>query len=205
MMNEPVRPQASLADSLAKAVRVITVPPLMVALILALLYACRGELFLTPAHFWGSQIFLALVPASAYPLSYLIPSIRRKGRSGQRSLAMYLSAAGYLGVVLYGFLSGCAEGLKVIQLTYLLSVVLLLVLNKLLKVRASGHACSVSGPILLLCIYIGAVGVTVGVLLWAVIFWASVRMRHHTPKEFAIGSAVPLVAYLLSALLFLII
>ena len=205
MTNEPTRPSLSAVDSVAKAIRIVTVPPLMVAMILTLLYAVHGELFLTAAHFWSSQIFLALVPASAYPLSYLIPSIKKKGRSGQRSLAMYLSAAGYLGVVLYGFLSGCAEGLKVIHMTYLLSVVLLLVLNKLIKVRASGHACSVSGPILLLCIYIGAVGVAVGVLLWTLIFWASIRMHHHTPKEFAIGSAVPIVAYLLSALLFLMI
>lgn len=205
MTNETIRPSTAAVDSVAKVIRIVTVPPLMVAVILSLLYAVRGELFLTAAHFGGSQVCLAVIPASAYPLSYLIPSIKKKGRSGQRSLAMYLSAAGYLGVVLYGFLSGCAEGLKIIHMTYLFSVLLLLVLNKLLKVRASGHACSVSGPILLLCIYIGAVGVAVGVLLWSVIFWASVRAHHHTPKEFGIGSAVPIVAYLLSVLLFLVI
>ena len=205
MMNEPIRSKAPVLDTLAQTVRVVTVPPLMVAAILALLSVFHPELFLSPLHFWFSQLFLAVVPGLAYPLSYLIPSIRKKGRSGQRSLAMYLSAAGYLGVVIYGFASGCAEGLKVIHMTYLLSVVLLLVLNKGFKVRASGHACSVSGPILLLCLYVGAVGVVTGLLLWTVIFWASVRMRHHTPREFLLGSVTPIVAYVLSYLLFLLV
>lgn len=175
----------------------------MVAVILTVLYAVRGALFASLSHLVFSVLFLAVVPGLAYPLSYLIPAIRRKGRSGQRSLAMYLSAVGYLSVVLYGILAQCTEGLRIIHLTYLLSVLLLLVLNKLLHVRASGHACSVSGPILLLCIYVGAVGVAVGILLWMLILWASVRMRHHTPREYLIGSTVPILAYVLSVLFFM--
>ena len=203
MIAEPVFENKSAADRVAAAVRIVTVPPLMVAVIFAILYAVRGALFGSVSHLIFSVLFLAVVPGLAYPLSYLIPSIRRKGRSGQRSLAMYLSAAGYLSVVLYGFLAQCTEGLKIIHLTYLLSVLLLLVLNKLLHVRASGHACSVSGPILLLCIYVGAIGVAVGLMLWTLIFWASVRMRHHTPKEYLIGSTVPILAYVLSYLIFI--
>ena len=203
MVAEPAFQKRSVADRVASFVRIVTVPPLMVAVILTVLYAVRGALFASLSHLVFSVLFLALVPGLAYPLSYLIPSIRRKGRSGQRSLAMYLSAAGYLSVVVYGFLAQCTEGLRIIHLTYLLSVLLLLVLNKILHVRASGHACSVSGPILLLCIYVGAVGVAVGILLWTLIFWASVRMRHHTPREYLIGSTVPILAYVLSVVLFM--
>lgn len=203
MMAEPVFQNKSAADRVAGAVRIVTVPPLMVAVIFAILYAVRGALFGSAEQLMFSVLFLAGVPGLAYPLSYLIPSIRRKGRSGQRSLAMYLSAAGYFSAVLYGFLAQCTEGLKIIHLTYLFSVLLLLVLNKLLHVRASGHACSVSGPILLLCIYVGAIGVAVGLMLWTLIFWASVRMRHHTPKEYLIGSTVPILAYVLSYLIFM--
>ena len=202
-MAEPVFQNKSAADRVAGAVRIVTVPPLMVAVIFAILYAVRGALFGSAEQLMFSVLFLAGVPGLAYPLSYLIPSIRRKGRSGQRSLAMYLSAAGYFSAVLYGFLAQCTEGLKIIHLTYLFSVLLLLVLNKLLHVRASGHACSVSGPILLLCIYVGAIGVAVGLMLWTLIFWASVRMRHHTPKEYLIGSTVPILAYVLSYLIFM--
>lgn len=205
MLNEPAEMKKPLLDTVASVIRVVTVPPLMVAVILAVLYLVRGELFLTPSHLVFSEVFLAVIPLLAYPLSYMIPKLRAKGRKGQRSLAMYLSAVGYLGVVIYGIAAGCTEGLRTIQLTYLLSVVLLLVLNKLLHVKASGHACSVSGPILLLCIYVGAVGVAVGLVLWSVIFWASVRMRHHTPKEYLIGSTVPIVAYVLSFLLYMMI
>ena len=203
MVAEPAFRKGSVADRVASFVRIVTVPPLMVAVILTVLYAVRGALFASLSHLVFSVLFLAVVPGLAYPLSYLIPAIRRKGRSGQRSLAMYLSAVGYLSVVLYGILAQCTEGLRIIHLTYLLSVLLLLVLNKLLHVRASGHACSVSGPILLLCIYVGAVGVAVGILLWMLILWASVRMRHHTPREYLIGSTVPILAYVLSVLFFM--
>ncbi|MBO5270519.1 MAG: hypothetical protein J6B77_07025 [Clostridia bacterium] len=205
MMNEPTRSKVPVLDSLARAIRIVTVPPLMVAVILFVLYALHDTMFLSPSHLVFSELFLAVVPLLAYPLSYMIPAIRKKGRNGQRSLAMYLSAVGYLSVVAYGIFAGCAESLRTIQLTYLLSVLLLLFLNKVLRVRASGHACSVSGPILLLCLYVGIGGVIVGLLLYTAIFWASVRMRHHTPKEFLIGSVTPIVAYILSYLFYMIV
>ena len=208
MLNQ-VTPEKKLpsvfARRLARTVRIVTVPPLMVAVILSILLFTSPTLFRTPLDFLLSQCFLALLPLLAYPLSYALPRIRRKGRDGQRSLAMYLSAFGYLLAVVSGLLSDASEGLRVIQLTYLSSVVLLLLLNKVVGVRASGHACSVSGPILLLCLYTTLTGVVVGIALWAVILWASLTGGHHTKKEYLLGSAVPIVAYALSSLLYLLI
>lgn len=207
MINElrnPAKNPSTALDRLARVVRVVSVPPLMVAAILTLLWFRHPGLFTSPSQLWFSQCFLAGFPILAYPLSYIVPAIKRKGRDGQRNLAMYLSAIGYLSVVLYGILAGCTEGLRIIHLTYLLSVVLLLVLNKLVHVRASGHACSVSGPILLLCLYVGTIGVVTGLLLWAVIFWASLRGKHHTRREYLIGSGVPIVAYMLSYLIYML-
>ena len=208
MINElrnPEKDKQTALGQVARIVRIVTVPPLMVAAILTLLWFQSPALFTAPSELFLSQCFLALFPILAYPLSYAIPAIRRKGRDGQRSLAMYLSAAGYFSAVLYGILAHCTEGLRIIHLTYLLSVVLLLVLNKVIRVRASGHACSVSGPILLLCLYVGTVGAITGVLLWTVIFWASLRGKHHTPKEYLIGSGVPIVAYMLSYLVYMLV
>lgn len=206
MINElrnPARDPRPVLGRLARIVRVVTVPPLMVAAILTLLWFSRPALFTSLSDLLLSQCFLALFPILAYPLSYAVPAIRRKGRDGQRSLAMYLSAVGYLSAVLCGIFTQCSEELRVIHLTYLLSVVLLLVFNKVIHIRASGHACSVSGPILLLCLYVGAVGVVTGLLLWAVIFWASLRGKHHTPREYLIGSGVPIVAYMLASLVYM--
>lgn len=208
MINEvrnPARNPSNALDRLARVIRIVSVPPLMVAAILTLLWFARPELFTSLSQLLFSQCFLALVPILAYPLSYMIPAIRKKGRDGQRSIAMYLSAAGYLSVVLYGLLAHCTEGLRVIHLTYLLSVVLLLVLNKIIRVRASGHACSVSGPILLLCLYVGTAGAVTGVILWSLIFWASLRGKHHTAREYLIGSGVPIVAYLLAASVYMLV
>lgn len=204
-MNEPLKNNKTVTQHLAHIVRVVSIPPLMVAVILVLLWFFRPELFTAQSQLWLSECFLSLFPILAYPLSAVIPSIRQKGRDGQRNLAMYLSAAGYLCAVLYGIFSGCTEGLRIIHLTYLLSVVLLLILNKLLRIRASGHACSVSGPILLLCLYIGVIGAFTGILIWTVIFWASLKIKRHTPKEYLIGSAVPIVAYGISYLIYMLV
>lgn len=205
MINEQNHPhRAKFSDRLAHTVRIVSIPPLMVAAILTVLRFCRPALFPNHSSFWFSQLFLSLLPLLAYPLSYAIPYIRKKGRDGQRSLAMYLSFLGYLSAVLYGCLSRCSVGLRVIHLTYLLSVVLLLVLNKLFRIRASGHACSVSGPILLLFLYVGIVGVVTGIILWSLIFWASIRAKRHTRREYLLGSGIPIVAYVLSALIYML-
>lgn len=205
MINEQNHPnRTTFSDRLAHTVRIVSIPPLMVAAILTVLRFCRPALFPDLSSFWFSQLFLALLPLLAYPLSYAVPFVRKKGRDGQRSLAMYLSFFGYLSAVLYGCLKGCAEGLRVIHLTYLLSVLLLLVLNKLLRIRASGHACSVSGPILLLFLYVGIVGVVTGIILWTLIFWASLRTKRHTRREYLLGSGIPIVAYVLSALIYML-
>ena len=204
MTTEPSpKRRLSILDHIAHIVRIISVPPLMVSTILTILLLYRPELFPKPSAFWLTQLFLALLPLLAYPLSYALPYLRQRGRNGQRSLAMYLSLLGYFSAVLYGCLANCTESLRIIHLTYLLSVLILLVLNKLIHIRASGHACSISGPILLLSLYVGPVGVVSGILLWALIFWASIRIGRHTKKEYLLGSCVPILAYALSLLIYI--
>ena len=179
--------RGSLARTVAKIVRVVSVPPVMVSALIILLAIFRRDVVSAPIEGFMAILFLAVVPTLAYPLSAVIPSIREKGRKGQRDLAIYLSIAGYIGGVIYGFAAGVGRSLLIIFCTYLLSVVMLLVCN-LFHIKASGHACSVSGPIVLIAYFFGLWYLPVCAALYAAIFWASVYMGRHTVREFILGS-----------------
>ena len=184
--------------AVAKVVRTVTVPPVMVAGLILILYFARGEMFRSWVDLAASLMGLSIFPVLAYPLSVAIPAIHKGGRAAQRSLAMYLSVAGYAGVFLYGLLSHVRTGLMLIYAAYLLSVVLLVILNKLVRIRASGHGCSVTGPLVLTCYFLGTGGIIAGIALWGVILWASLIRKSHTLREFLLGSATCVVGFFIA-------
>ncbi len=195
-MSETVSATKSVAQKLAHVIRIVTVPPVMVAILIILLFTLReGVVFATTAEMVVSLTCLSILPILAYPLSVVIPAIKRKGRDGQRSLAMYISGASYLAVFVYGFAAGVGHNLMLVYTGYFMSVVILLVANKLFHVRASGHACSVSGPLVYTAYFLGIWGIAVGVALWGVILWASLAMKRHTLVEFILGTLTCLVSF----------
>ncbi len=182
------RTQNKAVYVLAKIIRVVTVPPVMVGTLIVLLSILRTDVFAHMGESMMTLLFLAVIPVLAYPVSVIVPSIKKKGREGQRNLAFILSVVGYAGGVVYGLVAGVSEPLMVVFGTYFLSVIVLTVMNKVVKVRASGHACSIAGPIGLVCYFLPPVCIVAGLCLYAAIFWASVHMGRHTVKEFIWGS-----------------
>ena len=172
----------------AKLIRILSIPPIMAIIMVVSVRLFRPNLFLSPVDFWLGLLFLALVPVLAYPVSWLIPSLRRRGRDGQRKLAFVFAFVGYLCGVLYALIFRRASGLLMLFLIYLFSVLVLALFNKALHIRASGHASSVTGPIGFLCAAIGGWFYLVGIFLFTLILWASVRIKRHTIPEFLIGS-----------------
>ena len=187
---------------LAHAVRIISVPPVMVGILIILLFTLRDDVFATTAEMVISVLGLTVLPILAYPVSAMIPKIRVKGREGQRSLAMYFSTVGYVAVFVYGLIAGVGTGLMHIYAGYLFSVVIILIGNKVFKVRISGHACSVSGPLVYSGYFLGIWGIVVGVVCWGVILWASLAMKRHTFKEFLLGTLTCLVSFTVGWLIF---
>ena len=187
---------------LAHAVRIISVPPVMVGILIILLFTLRDDVFATTAEMVISALGLTVLPILAYPVSAMIPKIRVKGREGQRSLAMYFSTVGYVAVFVYGLIAGVGTGLMHIYAGYLFSVVIILIGNKVFKVRISGHACSVSGPLVYSGYFLGIWGIVVGVVCWGVILWASLVMKRHTFKEFLLGTLTCLVSFTVGWLIF---
>ncbi len=185
----------SVAEKIAHVIRIITVPPVMVAILIALLFTLRDDVFARPSEMVVSLTCLSVLPIMAYPLSVIIPAIKRKGRDGQRSLAIYISAASYLAVFVYGFAARVGNPVLLVYTGYFMSVVILLVANKVFHIRASGHACSVSGPLVYTAYFLGIWGIVVGCALWGVILWASLRMKRHTLTEFILGTLTCLVSF----------
>ena len=185
---------------IAKIVRVVTVPPVMVGTLILLLSAMRPDVVTSLGESLLALLFLAILPVLAYPVSALIPSVRAKGRDGQRNLAFVFSAIGYTGGVVYALAAGVNTSLAVIFWTYFISVILLTLLNKVIRVKASGHACSIAGPIGLVCYFLPPILIPVCPALYGVIFWASVRMGRHTVREFILGSITSPLALAMVAL-----
>lgn len=192
---------------IAHAVRIISVPPVMVGILLVLLFTLRDDVIVTTSQMVVSLLGLTILPVLAYPASVLIPSIREKdkashGREGQRTLAMYFSTVGYVSVFVYGLVAHVGTGLMHIYAGYLFSVIIILISNKVFKVRVSGHACSVSGPLVYSGFFLGVWGIVVGVVCWGLILWASLAMKRHTVKEFLLGTLTCLLSFTVGWLIF---
>ena len=194
--------QKPLYLKIAHVVRVVCVPPVMVGILLVLLFTLRDDVFANVTEMVASMLGLTILPILAYPVSALIPTIRKKGREGQRSLAMYFSTIGYVGVFVYGLIAHVGTGLMHIYAGYLFSVIIILIGNKVFKVRISGHACSVSGPTVYSAYFLGIWGIIVGVFCWAAILWASLVMKRHTFKEFILGTLTCLFSFAVGWLIF---
>ena len=188
--------------TIAHTVRIVSVPPVMVGILLTLLLLLRDDVFATPVEFMVSLTGLTILPVLAYPVSVMIPVLRRKGREGQRTLAMYVSTVGYVGVFIYGLIAQVGTGLMHIYAGYLFSVIIILVGNKVFKVRISGHACSVSGPLVYSGYFLGVWGILVGAVCWGVILWASLVMKRHTFREFVFGTLTCLFSFTVGWLIF---
>lgn len=185
---------------MAKFIRVVTVPPVMALMLLVILFLTREQFFGSTANLVLAIVFLVVFPVLAYPIQPLIPYFRDKGRDGQRSLAMWMSSIGYICGLFTALFMPVSSYLLIIYLTYLFSGISLMLLNKVFKIKASGHACGAAGPIFSLIYFLGP-WVLFGILILAAVYWASLNMKRHDKSELLIGTTVPTYALLLAFLI----
>lgn len=180
----------------AKTIRTITIPPLLVSTLLVLLYFIRPEIYRSIGDMIAAIIFLALIPTSAYPLQKLIPRLRDTGRKGQRMLAFVMSIVGYTSGFAFAWFTGVTNELKFIYGTYLVSVILLVVFNKLLHFKASGHACGVFGPLIHAVYFMGWGWLLPCAAALAAVIWSSLYLTRHTKSELFFGGMSAAAAFL---------
>ena len=129
------------------AVRVLTLPPIVIGITLLLMYAPAGLLSLHELLL--SELFLLLIPMAAYPIREIF-RIGTDRRKGQRATALVCSAVGYVCGFVWSLAAPCSWLVHILFLSYILSIAALLLLNGVFGLRASGHACSTTAPAFLL-------------------------------------------------------
>ena len=179
--------EQNVLKSIAKVIRFITVPPIVVTAELLLLLIFE-DVFPQFADFWLALICLAVVPSLAYPLQKIVPAWRKKGQKMQRKLAFILSPVGYVAAVVCSIVRDAIPNLLYISVVYLVSVVLLTAVNKLTPWHASGHGCVLCGSVFLPCLFMGWIAFIPGAIFFAAAFWASVYLKRHTVREFLLGA-----------------
>ncbi|NLG03160.1 MAG: hypothetical protein GX567_04950 [Clostridia bacterium] len=187
----------------AKIIRTITVPPVMVLTMLIILWFQNNELFSRISDAVVAVCGLAIVPVLAYPLQKYIKSYKDMGREGQRKLAFLFSVIGYGLSLIYGLIAGVHSELLFIFFTYFLSVIFLVISNKLLHIKASGHACSITGPLVFLSYFLGVNAILPCLVIFSLICWSSLALKRHSKQELFFGALVCIIAFLLTLVGFL--
>lgn len=178
-----------MKQKVANLISVITVVPLVAFYTITLLFIKSTDAFNSNWWYIYSIFFLTILPLLAYPLQYFIPSIKKEGRKGERKLAFILAVISYvLGTALVFFLKA-PKIVKEIFSAYLASGLVLSFVNKVIGLKASGHACGVSGPLTLLYILLGNNILWTAILI-PVVFWSRINLGRHTIKELIIGTIV---------------
>ncbi len=178
----------------AKIVRILTLAPVMALATLLTLFFVRPEVYGEGTlRFWLAIGFLVVFPLLGYPCQPLVPGFKNRGREGQRNLAMVFAMVGYVVGCIVSIFLKAPVALWIVYLDYLISGLIIVILNKCCGIRASAHACGISGPAALLA-YLGVpLALVVSVPLFIAVFWASIKMKRHTWPQFTVGAIVPLV------------
>ena len=190
-----------LIDRIAKIVRIVTVPALTSGCAMTLLWLSDTPIYRSRLDYLMVLLGLTVVPLLSYAFTAAVPKLREQGRETQRKYAMYFSAAGYLAAFVYGLAAHTAAPYKVITGTYVISIALLLVLNKGMHFKASGHACSTAGPLVAMSYFLGGWYIVAGAAVCALVIWASMEQKQHRFWELMTGSAVSGLSFLCLALL----
>lgn len=188
-------------ERIAKIIRVLSVPPIMVSMFILILAFNKSDIFRNPTEIIIMIVLLGFVPALAYVLSSIIPEVKAKGREGQRKLAFITNLLGYSMALLWAIMTNVRKELLLICLMYFLSVVLLSICNKGFHFRASGHASSFTGPLILMIYFFGWKVIIPSLIIAALIVWSSIYLKRHTIKELAGGILGNIIAFILSVII----
>mgnify|MGYP002672222984 FL=1 len=188
-------------ECIAKTIRVLSIPPVMVSTLILILALNKEGIFRNTSEIVISIVLLGFVPILAYALNGIVPGFREQGREGQRKFAFITNLIGYSAAFLWALISDAESALLLICSTYFFSVLFLSICNKVFHYRASGHACSFTGPLVLLIYFLGWKVITPCLLVAALIIWSSVYLKRHTAKELTGGIVVCLFSFVLSLFL----
>lgn len=162
-----------------------------------ILYGIKREEFGTLDNLFLAILFLTIIPICSYPIA-IKKNSQRENRNNQRKMAFVFNFISYLAAMLIGYLAGCSKMLQWIFNAYFLAVMILTIINKGFKIRASGHACSCTLPYLILSDCLGWIVAIICMVFYLAEFWSSIELKRHIVKEFLLGSVVACLTFLIT-------
>ena len=191
-----------MKNKLAMTIRLTTVAPIPALALVLIMWLVKPELMGNAWHCATMIFCLSVLPLLAYPVWYIIPALRAKGRKSQRKLAVIFSVVGYLILLLLLFIDGSTDTELLICLTYVISGILIGVLSYIIKFKPSGHACGVAGPMAMLVFKVSP-WYALGVIILGLVWWSSLVTKRHTLEQLGVGSLIPV--FSMSAILMFLI
>ncbi len=104
-------------------------------------------------------------------------------------MALIMTFFGYLSGLVAALLTRAPKAVFFIYLVYFVSGLLILFSSKVLRFKASGHACGIAGPVALLVYVFGAPGL-IGLIALVAVFSSSLRLKRHSLGELVAGSFI---------------
>jgi len=172
-------------ENIAKFIRIATVPPFMVAYLLIALNSITN-FFEKKLDIIVSWVGLVILPLLAYLIHRIVPALYSKGRECQRNLAFVFSLIGYLLCFIYGIVRRKSKT-QMFLFTYFFAVLFLTIINKLISVRASGHALSSISPAIFSFIYVNFMFGLIFLILFFISVWASLYIKRHKVGDIVSG------------------
>ncbi|WAM34355.1 hypothetical protein [Caldicellulosiruptor morganii] len=147
-------------------------------------------------YYLSSILFFTIIPIMAYIVARTIPKFKSGGREKERKLAFIFGIAGYiLGNLSLLVMKRPTKAMVGLYLSYLISSFILAFINRVLKFKASGHACGITGPVL-------AVNFIAGIKMWflflliPLVMWSRLVLKRHDFKQLIVGAATSFVVTL---------
>ena len=100
-----------MKEKTAKIIRIITIPPIEVLVMLLILYGVKQEEFGPPGNLLMPILLLAVIPTCSYPVASLKKK-EKDNRNNQRKTAFLFNFLSYLAAMLIGYCVGCGSMLQ---------------------------------------------------------------------------------------------
>ncbi len=171
-----------MSETTAKAIRVITLPPIIALFLIILL---KG--YFPDGHDLMAIVLLCGLPLLSYLYWKTIPGQYEQGRTSQRKLAIIFSVIGYVLGLLYCLICNGSEAELFMYLNYVICGAVIALSSFVFHVKSSGHAAGVTAPVMILTLLVSRFYL-LGFLLMIPVSISSISLGRHTPKELLLGS-----------------
>lgn len=130
-----------MSEDLAKAIRIVTLPQVMVFFLILLL----GDQ-IPVWHDGMAIVLLCILPLLSYLYWRITPKLRRQGRKSQRKLAIAFSVVGYVLGTVYCITSNGSQTELFMYLCYVICGALIALSSYAFHIKSSGHAAGGCRP-----------------------------------------------------------